>query len=517
MRTSLFALTALMGLALTACEEDSFETGDEANITSSVCTVKDQRTGKTMTPAALAELNDPIAKKVFATGTCPKTFEEVMGKLRETDAKSCKGERAGIKTRLISERSQQLGVPDAYRAVVSRACDGRGEHELLFSLFGIGFDGTEPPSELPEDVEIIAFDRERGVFSYYTVESGKWTHFGNSKDYIEPDAGKKLRCASCHTSGGLIMKELNQPWVHWEGKMETPGTTALVDQFPAFGTKATGYNLEPTIKKGNAAWNTAKIAHLTSNRKPADVLRPLFCSVQVNIQTTGSNKLPTAVPTDFLFDPSLGRKDTLPITAADYTALLVSNNQRMTDDGGNSLVGKDGAELVDNVFRFAFPERSGEDVDYVSQLITAGIIDADFVKDVLMVDFTRPVFSDARCELLSFAPTTATTPATFRSGFVSKLEAKKPAAGTPAAALLANLKDTADSSKHDSAMATFVSSCKARPKKDLLKDVFTIASARRNRVRERPIMEFAESLPFDDLAPNKLSALDAVTCTLTTK
>jgi len=509
-------VAAAASLLSSGCEDDGIVTGEEENITDSVCKLKDARTGKTITKAALAELNDPIAKLVFAGGSCPKTFEQVMTKLRETDKKSCKNERDGIKTRLISERSQGTGVPDAYRAVVSRACDGRSEHELLFSLFGISFDGSEPPESLPEDVEIIAFDRERQVFDYYTVEGGNWTHFGNSKDYLEPKAKDKMRCAGCHTGGGLIMKEINQPWVHWEGKTNTVGTDALVAQFPSFGTKATGYNLEPTIKKGNDAWNTARIEHVKAKKTPADLVRPLFCPVEINIQTTGSDKIPAAIPADFLFDPSLGRKDTLSIVAADYTSLLATNEQFILDDSGEPLQ-RSGKDVTDTFFKFAFPERSASDVDYVAKLVAEGVVSADFVKDVLMVDFTRPLFSEARCKLAELAPKTASNAAAIKSGFAKSLEAAKPAAGSAGAKLLANLKDNADGSKHDAALGAFVTACKARPKKELLTDVLKIASARRNVVRERAIMEFSESLPVDNLEAHRDSALDPVTCTLTTK
>lgn len=508
-------LTALTATFVTGCEEDAV-TGDEANITESVCKLKDARTGKQITKAALAELNDPIAQKIFASGSCPTTFQETIAKLRETDAKSCKKERDGLKTRLVAERSQLIGEPDSYRAVVSRTCDGRSDHELLFSLFGISFDGTEPPSELPEDVEIIAFDRERQVFDYYTIESGSWTHFGNSKDFLEPNASKKMRCAGCHTGGGLIMKELNQPWVHWEGKTDTAGTQALVDAFPEFGTKATGYNLEPAIKKGNEAWNLERIEHNQEKKTVADLVRPLFCSVEVNIQANGSTKM-SAINSDFLFDPSLGRKDTLSISSTDYASLLVENNQRITDDSGKTLRNKAGKNVVDTFFPFAYPERSGADIDYVAKLIESKVVTASFVKDVLMVDFTRPIFSDTRCKLADLAPKTAKTAAELEAGFVKALEAKKPAAGTAEAKLLANLKDTGDSAKHDKALDDFVKACKARPKRDLLSDVLKVASARRDKIRERPIMEFAESLPVDDLDADPKNALDPVTCVLTTK
>jgi hypothetical protein len=64
-----------------------------------------------------------------------------------------------------------------------------------------------------------------------------------------------------------------------------------------------------------------------------------------------------------------------------------------------------GLNQPDTIFKFTFVERSKADNMYVDELESRGVVDQDFVSDVLMIDFTRPIFSDTRCSLLQFAPT----------------------------------------------------------------------------------------------------------------
>ena len=75
-----------------------------------------------------------------------------------------------------------------------------------------------------------------------------------------------------------------------------------------------------------------------------------------------------------------------------------------------------------------------------SFLQNAPTLAPDRIKDVLLVDFTRPIFSDDRCELLEFAPVLASadqTPENLKLGFLQNLG--NPPAGTPAAELKNNL------------------------------------------------------------------------------
>ncbi len=300
------------------------------------------------------------------------------------------------------------------RVVISRECGQRQAHELLFSLFGI--DGATA-KELPQNnTEMMGFDAESQQFNYYTLRreggANEWTFHGSSLDFvIAPGTGEGRECSRCHTHGGLIMKELNAPWVHWEDDTTTPGARELVDRMDDLGTKAGGVNMEGLVVKGNRAWNATRIAALGEPARTelhggstAELLRPLFCDTELNLQSTGGPKFGSFGPSpvngfrgDFFHDPAFTAFAALRFDPAVYQSVLASVGSRIEGISGKN----------DTFFGFTYVERSTSDVDYVGLLVEQGIVDNEFVKDVLAIDFTRPVFSNARCGLLAFAPTFA--------------------------------------------------------------------------------------------------------------
>lgn len=531
----LFASSLALSLGCGGSKDESTaQTDDEEEARAKgACTISDAG-GGSLTSTTILKNADPVAALVLkGTGTCPKTFQEVVARLRVTDKNGCADDPAspaGMQVRLISERSQVRGVGDSYRAVVTRQCDGRPVHGLFMSVFGI----AAGANELPPDVELIGFDAAAGQFNYYALEGGKWKFFGGSRSLVEegydctsgacvPKAASHRRCANCHTGGGLVMKELNSPWVHWEGDTTTPGAQATVDKFKSlWGKKSDGIELESTVKGGNSAWTPKRIELAKASGSVADLLRPLFCTVELNLQgssTQTSASGMTQVRSDFLFDPAWS-KSGVPVDAADYVALLAANGQRIVDGQNQQLKGPMGQPVVDTVFPFTFPERSGADVEYVQKLVAAGVVDDELVKDVLVLDFTRPIFSKARCEMLQFAPELTAekrTAQAIKEGFVANLKAANPAPATIAGELLANLGADGQAATHGAKLDAFLTACKARPKKEFLADAMTIASQRRNLARTLPVLEFAESLPFDTLSVAESKAFDPATCKLVDK
>ena len=511
-----------------------------------------------MTTEELAKLDDPIAAFALAGADCPKGFEEITAKLKKTDTVGCNGsaspapsgsgsggsssgeggappagsaapsgnDNAGISTRFVSETSQVEGKGDSYRAVVARQCNGRQDHELLISLFGIGADG-----QLPNDFEAIGKDKTSGVFNYYAREDNTWKFFGSSLDLISdgydcnangactPKAASKTRCAGCHVGGGLIMKELNSPWVHWEGDTQTPGLEGLFSASPnLLGSRGSGVDMESKVNNGNTSYVPKRIAFLKT-KSVAEVLRPLFCTMDINLQSAGGTSVPTSIRNEVFLDPAWQSFDSPPINAADYTALVAQFKQRIAGNGGNQLKDKAGKPVDDTFFKFTFPERSAIDVTYVQQLVATKVVDDDFVKDVLDIDFTRPIFSPTRCGLLKFAPTLAAdkmTPDAIRDGFKTALAADTSAAGKK---LAANLAAAGDAAAHKAEVDKYLTACKARDKKAFLTDVFAFVAHQRKAARanvansRQGIIEFSETMVTDDI-PDTTKALDPVDCTL---
>jgi hypothetical protein len=461
----------------------------------------------------MAQRKDVLAEKVLKTGsTCPKDYAEIIAKLRETDAEGCRVEdkRSGMSAMVVTERAQLLKSPQTYRVVVTRRCGGRAQEELFFSLFGVSKD---PSSPLPPNVEVMAFDASTNQYNYYELTNGEWVFFGSSTDLIQP--GAESRCAACHTGGGPIMKELDTPWVHWEGHEDIPGARELVDAHDDLGTKSSGSTMESLVKSGNRRWNKTRLELLKAQGDAKALLRPLFCPVELNIDNGADFRTSnlSSINADFLVDPHLKGFASVPVNEADYQALLVEFNQRMEDQRGPLKEGD--AVLRDTVFRFPYIERAHADNDYVDKLKEAGILDDDLMFDVLVTDFTRPVFSQSRCDLLEFAPEglTELTAQSLRDGFIAKLQGN--GEGDAASAeLLARLQDTADLQKNKDKVEAFFTACKARPQKDFLRDALQIAFHGRDKARELPVFENHEVLPVADHNITDDNRLNPETCVL---
>jgi hypothetical protein len=384
---------------------------------------------------------------------------------------------------------------------------------------------------LPDGVEIIAFDETEGVFNFYEAErGGKINFFGNSKDMLNGAEGNVRRCAGCHNAGGLVMKELDTPWVHWEGHMDTPGAQELVDAHADLGSKRTGLEFEGVVKAGNRAWVQTKVNHLRENGTVAELLKPLFCTVEVNLDNGADFESPVAggpggsqisrIPFDSLLDPQLKGFGSITINFDDYDALIKAN--------GQNVVGVDGA--IDTVFDYVFMERSNIDNEYVNKLKEAGIVDDDLIKDILMVDFTRPIFSSDRCDLLANAPVLSKdqlNPQAIRDGLIANLSGKTGAAEVE---LFNNLTNT--ELDHNTKVDGFTAACEALDKNDFLVNAVSITSLNRSfgavgRQRapgivpgtaiRMPVFEFPATFPTDNLNVPVGTRLNPVSCELTTE
>jgi hypothetical protein len=309
--------------------------------------------------------------------------------------------------------------------------------------------------------------------------------------------------------------------MHWEGHENTPGSDDLVKKHKNLGSKTSGAEFEGVVKSANAKWNKTRLATAKASENAVEeLLRPLFCSVEVNVDNgadfgspvgggPGGSEL-SSIGFDSLVDPQLKGFGSIPVTFADYDSVIKANGQRVEGVSG----------AIDTLFDYAFIERSHADNDHVNQVKAAGIIDDDFIKDALMVDFTRHVFSDDRCGLLTFAPKLSgedLTPAKIRDGFIAKLESETPAPGSPAAVFLANLKAQGDAASHNTKVDTFINACKALGSKPFIENALKITSLNRNTARERPVFEFAPSMPQDNQSVSEGSRLDPKTCQVSTQ
>lgn len=460
---------------------------------------------------------DALAKLLFRDGECPTTMPAMMQKLREVDKDGCSGELDGVKSRFVSETAQALGrAPQSYRGVTSRACGGRNAESIMFSHF-IGPDATEAP----QSSEIMSFDEVAGVFNYYEVGDDKISFFGSSKDFLADEGG---RCKSCHTYGEGIMKELDSPWLNWGGHEAVFGADVVINKVKDLGRPADGIEFEGTIIRANDKYNAFRIKHLKEQNEGKNVtkglLTPLFCTKQINIGNGAAFKSPLgggpggdeirSIPFKAFIDPQLKSFGGFSIQFTDYDTQIKANGQKV-----NGLPG-----AIDTLFDFAFPMRARSDVDYIEKLVEGGIIDDDFVKDALMVDFTRSLFSTDRCALLDFAPELSAdnvNPTAIRDGFIANLEAESPVEGSPAAVFLAHLKATGDATAHAAKVDAFAAACNALGSRTFVDRALQVTSANRNAAREMPVIEFPQAFPVDNLDAAVGSRLSPVDCSVTTR
>jgi hypothetical protein len=536
---------------------DDVAAGDEQNVTSRApgagdpslppaCQVVAIKDGHTMTPAELQKLDDPVANFLLKGQGCPLTLDEIQAKLVKVDP--CTPDDDNLSSRFVSDRAQLLGRPDSYRAVIARQCQQRNAAALLMSVFGIATQvdqagkvtNTNVPQnsvELIGEHRVVEGDKTTGVFNYYAREQNKWKFFGSSEEFVSqgydcnadgaciPKAATKQRCAACHVGGGLVMKELASPWVNWEGSTETPGTEDLVRRHPqVFGRKGDGVDLEFTVASANNdEWIPSRIK-IAKALGLKEVLRPLFCTLDMNLSSTGSRD-DQFVNSNLLVDPIFNAFSFISVTIpkVEYESALVEIGHRIVDGrSSRQLVGADGKGALDTFFGFTFPMKSRQDNDYVRALVRQQIIDIDLVKDVLSIDMSRPVYSPTRCALLEATPDLRPDEMTFqkvKAAFVTSLGGVNT---PPAKELLASLKNETDAGSHDFAARKYMEACSARMTDDrpaMIKDILAYASHLRAAAKRAKnptsggIIEFAETLPVDNLQETK-AAFDPVTCKL---
>ncbi len=462
---------------------------------------------------AAAELGDPFAAELLRKGNFPATAGAVLdafaAALPDDDP------LRAPKFFLVGDGSQIPFTPET--ASVDR--------KLRFlTTLGHGTEGADVfiSAFQPEtgDVELMAWDRERGGFNYYQTvgDSTGWVFAGNSRHaLLEGTEGKGP--FESHPSGNVIMKELAVPWINWDSPdgpvhptMFSPddplrGHPWFLQRDPAGAATLEIAILRPSIDR----WTRARFASLTEAgvvERPERILRQVLSSPTVNLRspfqataTVASAPL-VVLPRDFFVDATLVER--LGLTAppafgvpgARYAEALETFGVHLSDGNGFTRPG-------DTHFVFLVPERAAEDRAVVGAAIDAGLLTERFAACLLMTDFANPVFSDRRAALLAHVPSTATL-----AGGTSEFSQAM------ADAILAAAKGTPDDSPErefaerwgagENWRETFNSQLEAYYKAVETRladhagfdDVFRLAESRRDRVRGSdrfPRMPIAES------------------------
>lgn len=248
---------------------------------------------------------------------------------------------------------------------------------------------------------------------------------GTSEVDVDHTLEINANCAGCHPNGGILIREFDSPWVHWEHFIDSPEYEELIDLpttddgLAFLGRRKDGASLEGTVRNLNDKWNDTRITKVfkilgeesEGNRTltTGDLLRPLLCTDEFMIGNSGSTsgrditsvKLGTAV-----LDPAFGR-----------SSITVQNWEAEIAEAGWFLAGFWNTTLHDilravsgGLFRTDLPrdtlvggtfmQRADIDLDYQEKLIESGVVNQKLVNALLAVDFTQGIFSDERCSLV---------------------------------------------------------------------------------------------------------------------
>src|SRR5689334_1294749 len=132
-----------------------------------------------------------------------------------------------------------------------------------------------------------------------------------------------------------------------------------------------------------------------------------------------------------------------------------------------------------------YRQPTNSDAVMIKALVEMGVVDDEFVADVLAVDFTEPLFSASRCRLLKLLPPSGTD-------FLTRFEANLKASPDPAAKqLLDNLTDSKRDTKfHRQQAADYLDACQKRAAKpEATIEWFGVLAQRRAEVDREEISQ----------------------------
>lgn len=524
-RLCLFFVVGLF--ACSSSNESDAVTGEDEELVAGACSITDGSTNRKMTTAARAKLDDPFFKLVLSGGSgkkCPLTTKDAIARI-EAETKGT------LKSFVVSERGDQpTSAKAGYRFIGVPTIEGKND-VVFFSMLGDKAGGVSQGF-----LEVMALSTTRNAWLYYALEGGKWTMVGDGSTVV-PGEAPKFRCASCHTTGAPLMKELQDSWNNWNSiwfSMPDPGSQEETFK-KLFSTKGGAENLEKffftSIKAHAKGYVERELAKTGGLKK---VLKHVMCELGEPNLVTSHNRHSTRFgkvsASSFMnFPPSIlvsqllkaGSKQggysgvvNMNLPAMSSLSLNGTSYSKALETAGSKI----GGEAGDTMFGLSFPERGFMDNMVVEELVAKGILDKDLLADLLMTDFTVPAYSKVRCDLAATAPDKGATAEEVRTAWLANL---KGSTLKGAKELETRLGDKADFAKHETAVDTFLKACNDRNTKEAdayALDVVKLASMRRKEFKEQyeALIESSDLLPSDSLTDTKVHALrpNPTTCKL---
>lgn len=452
--------------------------------------------------AEVDELDDGLARNLFAQGVFPHTPEELLKALDQVDD--------GLTAQRVFVVGEDSQLPPGTA--------GSGVRAFLITR-GEGLDGPDlfistsrPDADF---IEVMAWDSSRQGFNYYQTRGTDrpWVLAGNSADALRPGSARMGPFES-HPSGNLVMKELRFPWVHWHSSAATIRADAVPPELvahPWFVDKQGAQDLEiaavlPAIRR----WTRARLQALVSAdgtiENPAQIMRSFLATPTVNLisSATQASLILSGqverfdIPHAFFVDSeclhevlglSAPSPEQITAPAKPYREILAGHGVTIRAEGQPLL-----DPPQDTHFAFVVPERAFEDIETVRLAIDMGVVSRRLAACLLMVDFTNPVFSDRREALLEHVPQAATLAgdqssfsAEFANAIVGSDAASKEESPEAEFARLWSVGDAWPQEFAPKLTAYYELVAASLSNPGGLAEIFRLAESRRNRVREMPI------------------------------
>lgn len=482
-----------------------------------------------MTADETAALGDPFSRGVLLKGRNPQTVRALLEEVAALADPAFPDRRMF----LVAEGGQARLSSDAFEfngrvVVVWRGAGADAKPDMMLS--------TVPVADDPRALlQLAAWSEADRSFHFFERErsGGRWVWAGNSFHALRaPSRGKGP--FDSHINGSLVMKELKEPWNHWDSVAATiapeaipPGSELRTD--PIFADLRSAHELEPIVKTAIRRWTLSRMDAGTQDGRLLDLpdhLRQILWCTSVNLVSStrvfgqpidGTYPLPTTFFYDFdAFDFLSERIDEearllpegqLRVDAGLYERAVADLGMAMTDDSAASVVVRG-----DTHFAFLVPERAFEDLAVLRELVEREVMSARTMLCLLMVDFPNPVFSPRRGALLAYSPATAAAGqdgADFDALFVPAVRAAVTGPGTPEAEFL-DLLDSADLlARCRSELAGYDAAVRRRLGTSAgVIDILELAQSRRRTLADnRSLAEFRSTMAFGD-NPKEHLAMD---------
>lgn len=448
-------------------------------------------------------------------GACPTTVKAMVDHLTKLNP-------SGMRVFVVSEDEDHPSRPKGYRFVVSfNGTSGTQDGDIFLSVLG-------GPEDLGEgSLEAMGFDPEKKAYVYYRITGGRWQREGSGAmvplDSLPGRGEVTMGCQNCHRTGAPLMKELHDSWANWHSTWDAfkkpAASDPMFDIF--FSRKAIADDLEPIIISATKAAAEGRVDRAVAAKQTGLMLKQAMCDVgepnliavhqkskfRFGTIATPSDMLPGAILLSQIFaapatgtGPEKGLEGNLQMTLPDVQNVRSNIAAYVAAAKKLGISFEPLAGLNDAKFAWLSPEKSHADLAVTMELLARNLIDKDVLADAMMIDFTTPMFSKARCDLASTIPANFADPEELRTTWIANLSNSNLRG---AAGLKSRLENKDDFADHEKTINAYLKACATRSSDAADKfneDVLTIVAQRRNefRIHFEPVVESKLLLPTDN-------------------